>query len=76
MATDRGGDQALAARIALSNSALEAFGHAKEAGIDLPAGVAAAAWQTAAQALGGDIRLEVIVFDRTGQLLARTESGH
>jgi cobalt-precorrin-5B (C1)-methyltransferase len=76
MAKDRGGDQALAARIARSNSALEAFGHAEAAGIDLPAAVAAAAWRTAAQALGGEMRLDVVIFDRSGQLLALTEAGH
>ncbi len=39
---------ALAARIGQSNSAMEAFAHAKAAGVDLPAGVATAAWRTAA----------------------------
>jgi cobalt-precorrin-5B (C1)-methyltransferase len=73
-ATAMGGDAALAVRIAQSNSAMEAFGHAGAAGIDLPAGVAAAAWQTAASALGGGMRLEVVIFDRSGQLLARTGS--
>jgi cobalt-precorrin-5B (C1)-methyltransferase len=70
-----GGDAELAARIARSNSAMEAFGHAAAAGVDLPAGVAAAAWRTAAQALGGGMRLEIVIFDRSGQLLARTEMG-
>jgi cobalt-precorrin-5B (C1)-methyltransferase len=74
-ATQMGGDAELAARIARSNSAMEAFGHAAAAGVDLPAGVAAAAWRTAAQALGGGMRLEIVIFDRSGQLLARTEMG-
>jgi hypothetical protein len=53
---------------------MEAFGHAVAAGIDLPAGVAASAWNTAAQALGGGMRLEVVIFDRSGRMLARTGS--
>jgi cobalt-precorrin-5B (C1)-methyltransferase len=71
-AIDMGGDTGLAARIAQSNSALEAFGHAAAAGIDLPGGVADCAWRTAAAALGPGMRLEVVVFDRSGGLLART----
>jgi cobalt-precorrin-5B (C1)-methyltransferase len=73
-ATDRGGGAELAEVIARSNSAMEAFGHAKAAGIDLPASVAGSALQTAQQALGGGMRLEVVIFDRSGALLAR--SGH
>jgi cobalt-precorrin-5B (C1)-methyltransferase len=73
-ATDAGGNADLAVRIEQSNSAMEAFGHARAAGVDLPAGVAVAAWKTAAQALGSGMRLEVVIFDRSGQLLARAES--
>ncbi len=72
VAVDAGGDAEVAARVARSNSAMEAFGHAEAAGIDLPSGVAAAAWKTAGRALGGGMRLEVVVFDRAGRLLART----
>jgi cobalt-precorrin-5B (C1)-methyltransferase len=71
-AIDMGGETGLAARIAQSNSALEAFGHARAAGVDLPGGVAGCAWHTAAAALGPGMRLEVVVFDRSGGLLART----
>jgi cobalt-precorrin-5B (C1)-methyltransferase len=71
-----GGDAQLAAAIARSNSAMEAFGHAGAAGVDLPAGVAAHALRTAEQALGGGTWLEVVIFDRSGQLLARAGSGH
>jgi len=60
----------LAARVRQSNSAMEAFGHARDAGIDLPASVAKAARDTAARALGGGVLLEVVVFDRTGGFLA------
>jgi cobalt-precorrin-5B (C1)-methyltransferase len=71
-AIEAGGSSALAARITQSNSAMEAFFHAHETGIDLPAGVAAAAWRTAAPVLGGGMQLEIVIFDRAGQLLARS----
>jgi cobalt-precorrin-5B (C1)-methyltransferase len=72
-ATNLGGDPELALRITQSNTAMEAFGHARTAGIDLPAGVAASARNTAAQALGEGMRLQVVIFDRSGGLLAQTE---
>jgi cobalt-precorrin-5B (C1)-methyltransferase len=75
VALNAGGDAGIVTRIAQSNSAMEAFGHAEAAGIDLPAGVATAAWKTAARALGGGTQLEVVVFDRAGRLLARTGFG-
>jgi cobalt-precorrin-5B (C1)-methyltransferase len=74
IALERGGDTGLAARIAAANSAMEAFDHAASAALDLASGVAEAAHTTAAQALGGGMRLDVVIFDRTGKLLAR--AGH
>jgi cobalt-precorrin-5B (C1)-methyltransferase len=74
IARDRGGDAELAARVAGANTAMEAFALAEPAGIDLAAGVAVAAWRTAAHALGGGMRLDVAIFDRAGNLLAR--AGH
>jgi cobalt-precorrin-5B (C1)-methyltransferase len=66
-------DRALAAKIAASNSAMEAFDHARAAGIDLAAPVLDAAWQTAAKVLeGADTELEIVMFDRTGGLLGRS----
>jgi cobalt-precorrin-5B (C1)-methyltransferase len=67
-----GADAALGRRVADSNSAMEAFGHALSAGIDLPGEVAKAAWRTAAQVLGDGTELEIAIFDRDGGLLART----
>lgn len=66
-----GGDGALAARIVAANSAMEVFGLAADNGIDLAACVAQAAWRTAAHALGDGAGLDVVIFDRTGALLAR-----
>ncbi len=74
-----GGDEALAARILASNSAMEAFAHAREAGVDLAVWVVRAAWRTAAGLLSGSgIALEIVMFDRGGKLLASTgfESTH
>ncbi len=74
IALDRGSDAALASRIAAANTAMEAFGHAEVANIDLAAGVAEAAWRTATQALTTQMRLDVVVFDRDGRVMAR--AGH
>jgi cobalt-precorrin-5B (C1)-methyltransferase len=72
-ARQAGGSTDLAMRIAASNTAMEAFDHARIAGIDLAAQVLQAAWQTAAHPLeGSHTRLELVIFDRTGQLLARS----
>jgi cobalt-precorrin-5B (C1)-methyltransferase len=69
-AAEAGGDASLSASIAASNSAMEAFGHARDAGIDLPAAIAEAAWRTASGALGPGMALEIVVFDRSGRFLA------
>jgi cobalt-precorrin-5B (C1)-methyltransferase len=71
-ATDAGGDAALANAIRASNSAMEAFGHARDAGVDLAARVAEAAWRTAAAVPGRGTVVEIVIFDRSGQWLAGT----
>jgi cobalt-precorrin-5B (C1)-methyltransferase len=71
-AAEAGGSAELATRIARSNSAMEAFNHAQAAGIDLAAAVADAAWRTAAPVLGDGTLLEIVIFDRTGVMLARS----
>ena len=71
-AREAGGDAALAARIAAANTAMQAFEHARAAGVDLAGAVAKAAWRTARKPLGeAAITLEVAIFDRAGALLAR-----
>ena len=57
--------------LACANTAKHAFDLAQEAGFNLAAPAAEAAWETAAKALGAG-RLEIAVFDRAGALLART----
>jgi len=68
-----GADPDFVARIRGANTAKEAADLALANGVDLGAEVAKAAWGTAAKALrGGDIALEVAIFDRDGALIART----
>jgi cobalt-precorrin-5B (C1)-methyltransferase len=69
VATGAGADAALVARIAAANTVAEAFEHAGAAGVELGDTVAAAAWKTAAAALSRpEIALEILVFDRDGNL--------
>jgi cobalt-precorrin-5B (C1)-methyltransferase len=70
LAQDAGASSQLRQQILAANTAAEAFQHA----VDLPLGdvVAQAAWRTAARVLEGtDIALEVVLFDRDGQLVGR-----
>jgi cobalt-precorrin-5B (C1)-methyltransferase len=74
MAVEAGASAALGERIAAANSALEAQQLAQNAGVDLPARVARRAFETAARALDNEAtELEIIVFDRDGALLARSD---
>jgi cobalt-precorrin-5B (C1)-methyltransferase len=74
MAVEAGAGAALGERIAAANSALEAQQLAQNAGVDLPARVARRAFETAARALDNEAtELEIIVFDRDGALLARSD---
>jgi cobalt-precorrin-5B (C1)-methyltransferase len=55
-----------------ANTALEVLETASRLGLPLGDVVAQHAWQTAAKALrGGEIALEIAVFDRNGQLVGR-----
>jgi cobalt-precorrin-5B (C1)-methyltransferase len=64
-----GAPEALAARMRVANTVAEAFSLAGEQGIEIGAAIAKGAWATAAPVLGGaDVELEVLVFDREGNL--------
>ncbi len=67
-----GGSGALAARVAASNTVLEAFGHAAAEGRPLGEAVARAATVVVREVLGAGTRADVAVFDREGGLLAST----
>jgi len=75
-AAEAGASAALVARIRTANTAKQACDLARAEGCDLAARIAQAAWQTAANVLRGtSIRLEIVVFDRDGGLLARVPFG-
>jgi cobalt-precorrin-5B (C1)-methyltransferase len=71
-AGERGADEALKGRIHKANTAAEALSFAHAAGIDLAAAVAEAARETALATLrGAPVEIEIVVFDRKGEVLAR-----
>jgi cobalt-precorrin-5B (C1)-methyltransferase len=66
-------DEAFTAWVKTAQSAGEVLELARAEGFDIAAPVAKAAWRTAAKPLhGSGIALEIAVFDRDGNLLART----
>jgi len=71
-----GGSADLRARILASNTAAEAFAHARHDGIALGDAVARAARAVAAQVVAGKpIEIEVVLFDRDGALVGRAGFG-
>ena len=74
LALDAGGDAKLADSMRHANTVAHAFQMAGETGIDLGGIVAQKAWVTAAAALRSPgIALEILVFDRDGNLKGRTD---
>lgn len=68
-----GGDAALADHIRNANTGLDALERASAVGINLAESIAEAAWRTAAKAVeDGAHRLEIVVVDRVGNILATT----
>ncbi|HEV3044118.1 MAG TPA: cobalt-precorrin-5B (C(1))-methyltransferase [Roseiarcus sp.] len=73
LAESAGLGEAVAKRIRAANTAMEANTVAMSAGFGLAAGVAEAAWATAAKAAERGVeRLEIVVVDRDGRILATT----
>ena len=70
-AREAGGGDALVRAILRCNTAAEAFDLAEQAAVDLGSVVAEGARRTAAACLGRDDGLDVVLFDRTGRLVAR-----
>src|SRR5689334_367917 len=69
-----GGSAELGARILAANTAAEAFGLAQAEGVALGDAVARAAREVAAKVVEGkDIAIDVVVFDRDGTLVGRTQ---
>lgn len=68
-----GGSDELAMRIVGCNTTAEAFGLAAESRVALGDAVAEGAWDVAADVLAGaDIVLDIVIFDREGQLVGRS----
>jgi cobalt-precorrin-5B (C1)-methyltransferase len=69
VAVDAGASETLAARIRAANMVAEAFALAGAEGVVLGDAVANAAWKTAAEVVSdAGIEVEILVFDREGQL--------
>jgi cobalt-precorrin-5B (C1)-methyltransferase len=76
LATAAGGSDALAQHIMGSNTAAEAFGHAAATGVGLGDGVACAAQRAAMDVVASSgIEIEVVLFDRAGQLVGHAPFG-
>jgi cobalt-precorrin-5B (C1)-methyltransferase len=74
LAEEAGAEASLIERIAAANTVMEAFTLAGENGLALGDRVAALAWKTAAKVLSDPhIALEILVFDREGKLVGRTD---
>jgi len=74
LSEDAGAAPELVQRIATANTVSEAFTLAGDQGLALGDRVAALAWKTAARVLSHpQIALEILVFDRDGRLVGRTE---
>jgi cobalt-precorrin-5B (C1)-methyltransferase len=74
MARANGGSEDLAGRIASANTTAEAFGVAARESIKLGDAVAERAWKTAAALLAGaETELDIVIFDRDGKLVGRSE---
>ena len=77
LARAAGGSPDLSARIEASNTAAEAFGHAAAEGVPLGDEVARRAQQTALKVVEGKpVAVEVLVFDRQGQLVGHAPFAH
>lgn len=69
VAVEAGADEKLAARIRGANNVAEAFALAVAEGVPIGDAIAAGAWRTAAPVLkSADIELEILVFNRDGEL--------
>jgi cobalt-precorrin-5B (C1)-methyltransferase len=72
IAAQAGADMATSERIADANTAMEALQIATDSEIPLAMSIAGRARSTAMAALAGDTNVNVTIFDRSGNLVART----
>ena len=73
-AADIGADAALCRRISAANTAAEALGMAREAGVPLGRAVADAARETARGVARATIEVDVVIVDRDGGIVARSNA--
>jgi cobalt-precorrin-5B (C1)-methyltransferase len=72
VAAGAGASEELLQTIRSANTVAQAFAEASAAGVPLGTAIAAGAWKTAAKALASpDIALEILIFDREGNLQGR-----
>jgi cobalt-precorrin-5B (C1)-methyltransferase len=72
LAQNAGASHGLATRMTQANTAMEAFALAAAEGVHLGDAVAHAAWRVAANVLrGAGCDLEIVIFDRQGELIGR-----
>jgi len=77
LAARAGGSDEACQRIRASNTAAEAFDHARTEGIALGDAVARAAQETASGVVAGKpVEIEVVVFDRQGELVGQAPCPH
>ena len=68
-----GADQHLCEKIKKSNTGLEALSHCQAANVPIADVMAAGAREVAMATLAGGTQIEVLIFDRQGQLIGRTD---
>jgi len=73
MASTRGASDDIQTRIANANTAMEAFEHCKSANVDLGHAIAIGARETAMASVAGEVAIDIIVYDRTGNRVASTQ---
>jgi cobalt-precorrin-5B (C1)-methyltransferase len=68
-----GGASNLASRIESANTALEAFTLASTEGIEIATPIAKQARETAMATVSGNVTIDVVIFDRQGRMIGRTD---
>lgn len=74
LAGTRGASKDVQSRIAAANTAMEAFELCKSANVDLGGAVALGARETAMASVAGEIDIDIIVYDRSGNCVANTST--
>lgn len=73
MAGTRGASDDIQTHIANANTAMEAFELCKSANVDLGQAIAIGARETAMASMAGEVAIDIIVYDRSGNRVATTQ---